>query len=349
MSATSLRRDLISKPIFRWAQQVLPTLSDTEREAIEAGDVWWDADLFSGNPDWGKLLAVPPATLSPEEQAFLDGPVDELCRMLDEWRITWELRDLPPQVWDFLKRHKFFAMIIPKTYGGLGFSAYAHSEVIRKLSTRSLTAAVTAMVPTGPALAPLRHQGAAGLLAAAPRRGQGDSLLRAHQPGSGLGRRLDDRFRRYLPRPLAGPRGPRHQAQLAQALHHALPDRDRDRARVQALRSRPPHRRARRDRHHLGSGADEPARRRHRPPPPARAHGVPERPDLGARRVHSDRQRHRRRRAGRQGLEDADERARRRPRHFAAVAVGRGHRVCRPHHRRLRAHPRAVPRPHRPL
>ena len=147
MSATSLRRDLISKPIFRWAQQVLPTLSDTEREAIEAGDVWWDAELFSGNPDWAKLLAVPPATLSPEEQAFLDGPVDELCRMLDEWRITWELRDLPPQVWDFLKRNKFFAMIIPKTYGGLGFSAYAHSEVIRKLSTRSLTAAVTAMVP----------------------------------------------------------------------------------------------------------------------------------------------------------------------------------------------------------
>src|SRR6516165_10353738 len=147
MSAFSFRRDLISKPIFRWAQQVLPTLSDTEREAIEAGDVWWDADLFSGNPDWGKLLAVPPATLSSEEQAFLDGPVDELCGMLDEWHINWELRDLPPEVWDFLKRHKFFAMIIPKSFGGLGFSAYAHSEVIRKLSTRSLTAAVTAMVP----------------------------------------------------------------------------------------------------------------------------------------------------------------------------------------------------------
>src|SRR4030095_7752999 len=103
------------------ARRVLPTLSDTEREAIEAGDVWWDADLFSGNPDWAKLLAVPPATLSPEEQACLDGPVDELCRMLDEWHITWELRDLPPQVWDFLKRHKFFAMIIPNRYGGARF------------------------------------------------------------------------------------------------------------------------------------------------------------------------------------------------------------------------------------
>src|SRR5215813_8279593 len=158
MSALSLRRDFISKPIFRWAQQVLPSLSDTEREAIEAGDVWWDADLFSGNPDWGKLLAFPPAALSAEEQAFLAGPVDELCRMLDDWRITWELRDLPPEVWDFLKRHKFFAMIIPKSYGGLGFSAYAHSEVIRKLSTRSISAAVTAMVPNSLGPGELLHQ-----------------------------------------------------------------------------------------------------------------------------------------------------------------------------------------------
>jgi acyl-CoA dehydrogenase len=147
MNETSLRRDLLSRPIFRWARKVLPTLSATEREAIEAGDVWWDADLFSGDPDWAKLLATPPAQLSPEEHAFLDGPVEELCGMLDDWAITWELRDLPPNVWEFLKRHKFFAMIIPKAYGGLGFSAYAHSEVIRKLSTRSISVAVTAMVP----------------------------------------------------------------------------------------------------------------------------------------------------------------------------------------------------------
>jgi acyl-CoA dehydrogenase len=157
MSA-SFRRDYLSEPIFRWAQHVLPSLSATEREAIEAGDVWWDADLFAGNPDWAKLLAVPPATLSKEEQAFLDGPVDELCRMLDDWQINWELRDLPPQVWDFLKAHKFFAMIIPKSYGGLGFSAYAHSEVIRKLSTRSICAAVTAMVPNSLGPGELLHQ-----------------------------------------------------------------------------------------------------------------------------------------------------------------------------------------------
>ena len=147
MSEPSFRRDWISKPIFGWARHVLPTLSDTEREAIEAGDVWWDADLFAGNPDWAKLLAVPPAKLSAEEQAFLDGPVDELCHMLDDWQITLDLCDLPPEVWDFLKREKFFAMIIPKEHGGLGFSAYAHSEVIRKLSTRSISGAVTAMVP----------------------------------------------------------------------------------------------------------------------------------------------------------------------------------------------------------
>src|SRR5229473_1528138 len=158
MSDSSFRRDWISKPIFRWAKHVLPSLSDTEREAIEAGDVWWDADLFSGNPDWARLLAFPPAVLSVEEQAFLDGPVDQLCGMLDDWRINWELRDLPPEVWNFLKRHKFFAMIIPKAYGGLGFSAYAHSQVIRKLATRSLPGAVTAMVPNSLGPGELLHK-----------------------------------------------------------------------------------------------------------------------------------------------------------------------------------------------
>ena len=147
MNNFSFRRDWISKPIFKLAQHALPSLSDTEREAIEAGDVWWDADLFSGNPDWNKLLAFPPATLTDDEKAFLAGPVEEFCGLLDDWRINWEWRDLPPEAWAFLKANKFFAMIIPKEYGGLGFSAYAHSEVIRKISTRSVSAAVTAMVP----------------------------------------------------------------------------------------------------------------------------------------------------------------------------------------------------------
>jgi acyl-CoA dehydrogenase len=146
-TAMSFRRDFITKPIFAFARGVMPTMSDTEREALEAGDVWWDADLFSGNPDWSKLLAYPQAELTEEEKAFLNGPVDELCRMLDEWKIFWEWRDLPREVWDFIKREKFFGMIIPKEFGGLGFSPYAHSEVVRKLSSRSLTAAVTVMVP----------------------------------------------------------------------------------------------------------------------------------------------------------------------------------------------------------
>ncbi|MBI1180069.1 MAG: acyl-CoA dehydrogenase [Alphaproteobacteria bacterium] len=147
MALESLRRSLLTRPIYGWARSVLPGMSQTEQEALEAGDVWWDADLFTGNPDWRKLLETPPAVLSAEERAFLDGPVRELCDMLDDWRIQWEWRDLPPEAWDFIKQHKFFGMIIPKEYGGLGFSAYAHSEVVRTLSTRSITAAVTVMVP----------------------------------------------------------------------------------------------------------------------------------------------------------------------------------------------------------
>src|ERR1700743_2451715 len=143
----SFRRDFITKPIFSWARGVLPSMSDTEREALEAGDVWWDADLFTGNPDWSKLLAFAPAKLTDEERAFLNGPVDELCAMLDDWKINWEWRDLPKQAWAFIKARKCFGMIIPKEHGGLGFSAYAHSEVVRKISTRSLAAAVTVMVP----------------------------------------------------------------------------------------------------------------------------------------------------------------------------------------------------------
>jgi acyl-CoA dehydrogenase len=143
----ALRRRYMTDPLFAWARKNLPSLSDTEREALEAGDVWWEGELFSGNPDWRKLLGFPPARLSAEEEAFLAGPVEELCGMLDDWRINAEWRDLPPEVWAFLKRHKFFGMIIPRDYGGLGFSAFAHSEVVKRISTRSVAAAVTVMVP----------------------------------------------------------------------------------------------------------------------------------------------------------------------------------------------------------
>ncbi|MEM9684669.1 MAG: acyl-CoA dehydrogenase, partial [Pseudomonadota bacterium] len=148
-----LRKRLISAPALSWYRKVLPPMSDTERDAIEAGTVWWDAELFSGRPDWEKLRSLSRPTLSPEEQAFVDGPTEELCRMLDDWQITHELGDLPQDIWSFIKDKGFLGMIIPKDYGGLGFSALAHSEVVMKISSRSLTAAVTVMVPNslGPA------------------------------------------------------------------------------------------------------------------------------------------------------------------------------------------------------
>tara|TARA_R110002110_G_scaffold107369_2_gene268674 strand:+ start:4173 stop:6440 length:2268 start_codon:yes stop_codon:yes gene_type:complete len=141
------RRIYLTRPIFAWASRALPTMSETEREALEAGDVWWEADLFTGNPDWQKLLDTPKPELTAEERAFMDGPVETLCGMVDDWKITWEDGDLPPEAWAFIKQNMFFGMIIPKKYGGLEFSAFAHSEVIRKLSSRSATLAVTVMVP----------------------------------------------------------------------------------------------------------------------------------------------------------------------------------------------------------
>ena len=150
---TPLRRVLLSAPLLGLFRRLLPQMSQTEREALEAGTVWWDGDLFSGRPDWHKLLAYPKPALTAEEQAFVDGPVEELCAMMNDWQITHELHDLPPHVWQFIKDHGFFGMIIPRQYGGLGFSALAHSEVAMKLTTRSGTAAVSVMVPNslGPA------------------------------------------------------------------------------------------------------------------------------------------------------------------------------------------------------
>jgi acyl-CoA dehydrogenase len=148
-----IRRAVVTGPIFRIYKKILPQVSQTEQEALDAGTVWWDAELFTGKPEWKKLLAYPKAKLSAEEQAFIDGPVEELCGMLDEWDITHNRMDLPPEVWKFIRERGFLGIIIPKEYGGLGFSAYAHSEIVTKISTRSGTAAVTVMVPNslGPA------------------------------------------------------------------------------------------------------------------------------------------------------------------------------------------------------
>ena len=142
-----VRRLLISNRLLKVFRNLLPQVSQTEQEALDAGTVWWEGDLFSGTPNWNKLLAYPKPKLSAEEKAFLSGPVEQLCSMLDEWHITRELHDLPPDVWQFIKENGFFGMIIPKQYGGLGFSALAHSEVVMKISSRSGTAAVSIMVP----------------------------------------------------------------------------------------------------------------------------------------------------------------------------------------------------------
>jgi len=148
-----LRREFFSRPLMRKMQKIIPRLSETERIALEAGSVWWDGDLFTGKPDWNRLLNYPAAQLSVEEQMFIDGKIQRLCEHLDDWTITHEQHDLPEDIWHELRDIGVFGMIIPKAYGGLGFSALAHSNVVMKLASRSITAAVTVMVPNslGPA------------------------------------------------------------------------------------------------------------------------------------------------------------------------------------------------------
>jgi acyl-CoA dehydrogenase len=147
------RRDKFTRPLLDIYRTMLPSMSDTEREALEAGNVWWDGELFSGMPDWDRLMSYPAPVLSEEERAFVDGPCEALCEMLDEWEIGHELADMPKSAWDFMIKHRFFAMIIPKQYGGLEFSAYANAVVIQKLASRSATASSTVGVPNslGPA------------------------------------------------------------------------------------------------------------------------------------------------------------------------------------------------------
>jgi acyl-CoA dehydrogenase len=149
----ALRRAIVTGPVFALYKQILPPMSQTEKEALEAGTVWWDGELFSGKPDWEKLLAYPVPKLTPEEQSFVDNECEELCRLADEWDSVHVWQDLSPEAWRYVKDKGFLGMIIPKKYGGLEFSAYAHSCVVQKLSTRCSAAAVSVMVPNslGPA------------------------------------------------------------------------------------------------------------------------------------------------------------------------------------------------------
>ncbi|MFA6015111.1 MAG: acyl-CoA dehydrogenase [Gallionellaceae bacterium] len=150
---TFLRRQLVSRPLLKVFASILPQVSQTEQEALDAGTVWWEGELFSGHPHWHKLLALPKPVLREDEQAFLDNEVEQLCALVDDWDVTHVRQDLSPEAWNFIKEKGFFGMIIPKQYGGLEFSAQAHSAVVTKVASRSGTAAVTVMVPNslGPA------------------------------------------------------------------------------------------------------------------------------------------------------------------------------------------------------
>ena len=151
-----IRRLLVSSSIMKVMKSVLPSISDTERTALEAGVVWVEKDLFSGKPNFKKLKQEPYPNLTEEEENFLNGPTEELCKMINDWEV-WQSREIPKEVWDFIKKEKFLGMIIPKEHGGLGFSALAHGMVVEKLSSRSIPVGVTVMVPNSLGPAELLH------------------------------------------------------------------------------------------------------------------------------------------------------------------------------------------------
>ncbi|MEQ1901675.1 MAG: acyl-CoA dehydrogenase [Devosia sp.] len=147
LTITPLRREILITPAYGLVKSILPRVSRTEQEALDAGTVGWDAELFSGRPHWDKLLSIRKPTLTAEEQAFLDGPVNKVCSMIDDWDIRHNRADLPPEVWAYLKEQGFLGMLIGKEYGGLGFSAQAQSQVVSKIASRSVAAGITVMVP----------------------------------------------------------------------------------------------------------------------------------------------------------------------------------------------------------
>jgi acyl-CoA dehydrogenase len=183
-----IRRALVSSIVMKILGPIMPAISETERTAIESGSVWAEAELFSGKPDFAKLMAEPYPELTDEERTFLEGPVNELCAVLDDWEI-WETRELPQAAWEIIKRERFLGMIIPKEYGGLGFSALAHSEVIMKLATRSIPACITVMVPNslGPAELLMHYGTDAQKNRLLPRLAAGDDLpaFALTEPGAG--------------------------------------------------------------------------------------------------------------------------------------------------------------------
>jgi acyl-CoA dehydrogenase len=301
-----LRKALITRPFMKAYMRLLPAMSQTEKEALEAGTVWWDGELFTGKPKFEKLLASKAPQLTAEEQAFIDGPCEELCRMYDDWEVTHQRGDMPPRVWDYLKHKGFFAMIIPKKYGGLEFSAYAHSCVLVKLASRAGLLAATTAVPNslGPAEL-LNHYGTEEQKNHyLPRLARGEEVpvFRPDAPARGFRRGLAARHRHRVQGPVAGTGDRRAQAQLLQAIHHARPHRDRRRPRVPALRSgQAARRREGRLRHHLRAHPAQHGGFDHRPPAFPTQCAVPERPVVGQGRVRAARYDHRWTRHGRPG------------------------------------------------
>ena len=147
LSIPQVRRSMLIAPAFKLVRGTLPKVSDTEAQALEAGTVGFDAELFSGEPDWDKLRSIAPIVLTPEEQAFLDGPTDELCAMINDWQVRHTVREVPEEIWDFVKKHGFLGMLISKEHGGLGFSAQAQSLIIGKIASRSPDVVTIVMVP----------------------------------------------------------------------------------------------------------------------------------------------------------------------------------------------------------
>ena len=147
LSIPSLRRRYVAAPVFKFVKGTLPKVSDTEQQALEAGTVGFDAELFSGTPDWNKLRAIAPVVLTPEEQAFLDGPTEQLCGLIKDWQVRHQQREIPEEIWDFVKSRGFLGMLISKEHGGLGFSAQAQSLIIGKIASRSPDVVTIVMVP----------------------------------------------------------------------------------------------------------------------------------------------------------------------------------------------------------
>ena len=143
----SLRRKWVSDSVLTWFKRALPPLSETEKQAMEAGSIWWEGELFSGAPTYNTLLDYPKPKLNEREQSFIDNQLNQLLAMVDDFSLMNHDRNLPQEVWDFLRQERFFSLIIDQKYGGLGFSSYANSTIVTKIATRSISAAVTVMVP----------------------------------------------------------------------------------------------------------------------------------------------------------------------------------------------------------